>query len=174
MAANLKVPFDPSCCDGGEYANDMSTQPCGCDKGAGWVCQRHQIGDPSSNLVPYSTVCYPNPKEEAKVKRFYTNPLEQHLHEVVNVTWNYAGRLEDFKDHAMNAVAGLAGEAGEVLDEHKKLFYHTPKDRLEGIKLELGDVCYYLAKVLELHGLSLEEVLAANKAKLFERHNVTD
>lgn len=44
MAADLNKPFNPSCCDGGECStNDMSCQPCGCDKGANWVCQVHQI-----------------------------------------------------------------------------------------------------------------------------------
>lgn len=99
------------------------------------------------------------------------NPLEQHLHDVVNKTWNFAGRLRDFQDHAMNAAAGLAAEAGEVLDIHKKLFYHTEGvDYTDKLIHEFGDVCYYLAKLLEIHGLSLEEVLAANKEKLQSRH----
>ena len=102
----------------------------------------------------------------------YTNPLEQHLAEVVDLTWNIAGRCETWDDHVHNAVEGLASEAGEVLDAHKKLFWHKPKDRREEIIEEIGDTCYYLAKLLQLHGLSLEECLANNKAKLFERHGV--
>lgn len=42
MPANLKKPFDPSCCEGGSGNNDQSCQPCGCDKGANWTCERHQ------------------------------------------------------------------------------------------------------------------------------------
>lgn len=43
MPADLTKPFAESCCDGGEcYVNDNSAQPCGCDKGANWICQRHQ------------------------------------------------------------------------------------------------------------------------------------
>lgn len=41
MAADLTRPFAESCCEGGACNNDMSTQYCGCDKGAGWVCERH-------------------------------------------------------------------------------------------------------------------------------------
>lgn len=34
--------FPESCCDGGECAlDDNSCQPCGCDKGAKWMCDRH-------------------------------------------------------------------------------------------------------------------------------------
>lgn len=102
------------------------------------------------------------------------NILEKHLKNVVSRTWNGADRLRDWQDHVMNAVSGLAAEAAEVLDEHKKLFYHTEKDRSEAIKEELGDVCYYLAKVIELHGLTLEEILAYNKSKLFKRYGVEE
>lgn len=44
MPANLKNPFGDSCCDGGECSiYHESARPCGCDPGAGWVCQRHQL-----------------------------------------------------------------------------------------------------------------------------------
>lgn len=43
MSANLTNPFGESCCDGGATGNDLSCQPCGCDPGAKWVCQRHQV-----------------------------------------------------------------------------------------------------------------------------------
>jgi hypothetical protein len=42
--ADLTKPFSESCCDGGIcYVNDMSCQPCGCDKGAHYTCERHEI-----------------------------------------------------------------------------------------------------------------------------------
>jgi hypothetical protein len=44
MPADLTKPFKESCCDGGECSvNEMSCQPCGCDKGANWMCQWHQF-----------------------------------------------------------------------------------------------------------------------------------
>ena len=98
------------------------------------------------------------------------NPLEIHLRDVINVSWNYAGRIETWQDHVMNATLGLAGEAGEVADLTKKMFYHTDKDRYDELVNELGDVCIYLAKVMELHGITLEECLEANKIKLQDRH----
>lgn len=43
MPADLKKPFNPSCCDGGASGpNEMSAQPCGCDPGAKWQCARHK------------------------------------------------------------------------------------------------------------------------------------
>ena len=43
MPANLNNPFGESCCDGGSCNEKLSAQPCGCDPGAKWVCERHQL-----------------------------------------------------------------------------------------------------------------------------------
>lgn len=99
--------------------------------------------------------------------------LKQHLEEVVDKCWNYAGRCKDEKDHVLNAVLGLAGEAGEVADLHKKLLFHAEKrseDFKSKLKHELGDVYFYLLKVQDLYGFSTEEILAANREKLASRH----
>lgn len=43
MGQLTNEPFRESCCDGGgETLDDLSAQPCGCDKGANWVCQWHR------------------------------------------------------------------------------------------------------------------------------------
>lgn len=110
-------------------------------------------------------------KLDLEVTPKYSNPLDEHLHTVINVSWNFAHRIETYEGHLQNAVLGLVGEAGEVADIVKKMLYHTEgKDYTDKLKHELGDVCFYLAKTLELAGLTLEEVLAANKEKLESRH----
>jgi NTP pyrophosphatase (non-canonical NTP hydrolase) len=101
------------------------------------------------------------------------NPLDVHLRTVVEPCWNYAGRIETYEGHLQNAILGLAGEVGETADIIKKLLYHTAnkdKEYMEKIKHELGDVAFYFAKLLQLLGLTLEEVLQANKEKLESRH----
>lgn len=108
------------------------------------------------------------------VKRTATDMMYTHLDEVVNRTWNKWGRAKNFEDHVTNAIFGLGGEAGEVLDLHKKSFFHAPKDRREELKLELGDVVYYWLKLVDLYGFTIEEILAANKAKLFDRHDIKE
>jgi len=103
------------------------------------------------------------------------DPLAKHYKNVVSRTWNFSGRVETPKDDIMNAVLGFGGEAGEVVDIHKKMLYHNPKDRyIEDLKLELGDVCYYMSKILNIYGWTLEEILEANKEKLFERHGIEE
>lgn len=71
---------------------------------------------------------------------------------------------------AMDAAAGLAEEAGEVLALVRK--HHLvgkPLDR-DALRLELGDALWCLAAVAADHGLTLGDVAEANLAKLRARH----
>ena len=99
--------------------------------------------------------------------------LETHFQEVVLPTWNFSGRLESQKDHELNAFVGLASEAGETLDILKKKWFHSEKPAdffKEKIRLELGDIVYYLLMAMHLTGLTMEEVLEGNRLKLESRH----
>ncbi len=97
--------------------------------------------------------------------------MEKHLEEVVNKSWNFAGRISDARGHQQNALIGLASEAGEALDIGKKLWFHTekPLDRTK-ILSELGDVAYYWLKAVEVFGFTVKEVLEYNRKKLESRH----
>lgn len=67
---------------------------------------------------------------------------------------------------------GLSGEVGEVNDLLKKHLYHRsgkPLD-VEKMKDELGDVLWYFSVLLSTLGLTFEEVMQANIAKLQARH----
>ena len=68
---------------------------------------------------------------------------------------------------------GICSEGGELLDLVKKVLFQgkepTPELR-EKIKLELGDVMWYVQQVLIWGGWSLEEVLAENTKKLGGRY----
>lgn len=96
-----------------------------------------------------------------------------HLEGIVNKSWNYAGRCKTKTDELMNAVLGLAGEAGEVADQVKKWQFHTEKPwdfHREKLVSELGDVYFYLLKLQDLTGITTEECIAGNAAKLRSRH----
>ena len=67
---------------------------------------------------------------------------------------------------------GICSEGGELLDIVKKILFQgkepTPELR-EKIKLELGDVMWYVQQVLIWSSWTLEEVLAENTKKLTGR-----
>lgn len=70
---------------------------------------------------------------------------------------------------------GVAGEAGEVADLIKKLYYHGGSDKKgpitrERILDESGDVIWYLTALLDSFDFTLEECMKANIAKLRKRH----
>lgn len=70
----------------------------------------------------------------------------------------------------VNFSFGLTGETGEVIDCLKKhLFHGHPLDR-EKLKIELGDVMWYVATLATTAGLSLEEIAVANIEKLKTRY----
>ncbi len=64
---------------------------------------------------------------------------------------------------------GLAGETGEVIEPIKKeIRGDGPLDR-EKLKLELGDVLHYLARIASHYEISMTDVMRANVDKIEAR-----
>ena len=94
----------------------------------------------------------------------------------------FMDRLAEFQDGDMiwtepqrllTGAIGICSEGGELLDLVKKLLFQgkEPSPELrEKIKLELGDVMWYVQQVLIWGGWSLNEVLAENTKKLSGRY----
>ena len=93
----------------------------------------------------------------------------------------FMDRLAGFQDgdaewtepqRLLTGAIGICSEGGELLDLVKKILFQgkepTPELR-EKIKLELGDVMWYVQQVLIWSGWTLEEVLAENTKKLTGR-----
>jgi NTP pyrophosphatase (non-canonical NTP hydrolase) len=82
-------------------------------------------------------------------------------------------RYPDVGSNPIYPTLGLCGEAGEVADKVKKVLrdhggVFSPEQR-EALKLELGDVLWYVAQLASELGFELEEIGAANLDKLASR-----
>lgn len=76
-----------------------------------------------------------------------------------------------FVKEALNNFAfGIMGESGEVVDLIKKVLFHGHPIDKEKFKAELGDVMWYVARIAQWAGLSLEEVAQGNIDKLKKRY----
>lgn len=73
-------------------------------------------------------------------------------------------------DEAHHHTTGMAGEAGELLDITKKSWvYEKPLDVAHIIE-ELGDVRWYYQSMLNMLGLTDEDIQASNTVKLMKRY----
>jgi NTP pyrophosphatase (non-canonical NTP hydrolase) len=78
--------------------------------------------------------------------------------------------LDHDKVDLIHAVMGIVGEAGELLDGVKKhVIYDKALDR-ENVIEELGDMEFYMEQLRQRLGLTREETLEANIAKLRVRY----
>ncbi len=72
--------------------------------------------------------------------------------------------------HLLHMAVGISGESGELLDAVKKrVVYRKELDRQNVIE-ELGDLEFYMEGVRQELGVTREECLLANKAKLLKRY----
>ena len=76
----------------------------------------------------------------------------------------------DAPDRLMDAAAGLAEEAGEVLAIVRKARFQGKELAAERMREELGDALWCLAAAAGAMGVTLGEVAEANLTKLRSRH----
>ena len=82
-------------------------------------------------------------------------------------------RYPDVGANPIYPTLGLCGEAGEVADKVKKVIRDQQgafsADTVAALKLELGDVLWYVAQLASELGLNLDGVAQANLDKLASR-----
>jgi NTP pyrophosphatase (non-canonical NTP hydrolase) len=64
---------------------------------------------------------------------------------------------------------GLNGESGEVAELVKRV-YRDGNYNVDSLKKELGDVFWYLSRIATWAGLSMQDVIDTNVAKITDRH----
>lgn len=72
-------------------------------------------------------------------------------------------------DTMKHALFGMASEVGEVHGVFQKVYQgHDPESK--NIKLELGDLLWFIAEFCTVLGWELEEIMQMNVDKLLERY----
>lgn len=91
----------------------------------------------------------------------------------VGFTWNPKPvNMTPWQEAVLHAAVGLAGEAGEIMEEIKKNIFMgrtefmTPERMLK----EAGDVEYYVTVLANLFGFTKEQVCTTNNKKLAARY----
>ncbi|MBQ9271094.1 MAG: hypothetical protein IJ218_02365 [Alphaproteobacteria bacterium] len=119
-----------------------------------------------------------------EIKEYFKNYTDFVDSVTAEVSKNDAAFTERFKQLSVqlggnysrldNAIAGLAGESGEVADLWKKVKYHGLEydaQTREKFQKELGDVCWYLFQTAYALNMPMNEIIDANVAKLKQRHS---
>lgn len=81
-----------------------------------------------------------------------------------------AGSTSAPRDRLVMGALGLSGEAGEVTDHVKKIIFQGHEIDRAALMNELGDVMWYVTYLLDTLDLEMDDVLAANIAKLQARY----
>lgn len=76
----------------------------------------------------------------------------------------------------IHASIGLSGEVGEFCTALQRVYFYGKEVDLTNLKEELGDMLWYIAEACEALDYNMEDVMAANIAKLRQRypHKYTD
>lgn len=83
---------------------------------------------------------------------------------------NIVAEMTAEKADLWHGVTGIVGEAGELIDAIKKcVAYNKPLD-LENVKEELGDIEFYMEMVRQNVGITRQQTIDANIAKLGKRY----
>lgn len=104
----------------------------------------------------------------------YTKAAQTFVFDIFTAKDANSPKLKDAQKFVslMYCAGKLAGEAGEINEEVFKAFRDNgkiDKERAERLFKELGDIMWYVSRLLALQGYSLEECMQANIDKLMDR-----
>lgn len=89
---------------------------------------------------------------------------------LVKPGWQIVGELLPVQAELLHMAVGVSGESGELLDAIKKnCLYQKELDR-ENVVEELGDLEFYMEGLRQIIGITREECLQHNIAKLSKRY----
>jgi len=91
----------------------------------------------------------------------------------------FLSRIQELEDggleihRLLTGAVGISAEAGEFMEIVKKIIFQgkpANEDNLEHLKIELGDILWYVAQACLALNISLEELTDMNIKKLSKRY----
>lgn len=91
----------------------------------------------------------------------------------------FVSRIQELEDggleihRLLTGAVGISAEAGEFMEIVKKIIFQgkpANEDNLEHLKIELGDILWYVAQACLALDISLEELTDMNIKKLAKRY----
>ena len=84
----------------------------------------------------------------------------------------YNADMSKYEDYIapLHYCLGIMTEAGEIASLVKKEVFYEKQIASDKLKLEIGDLLWYVARLLDLSDLTFEECMEANLAKLEKRY----
>jgi NTP pyrophosphatase (non-canonical NTP hydrolase) len=91
----------------------------------------------------------------------------------------FVSRIQELEDggleihRLLTGAVGISAEAGEFMEIVKKIIFQgkpANEDNLEHLKIELGDILWYVAQACLALNISLEELTDMNIKKLSKRY----
>lgn len=91
----------------------------------------------------------------------------------------FMNRIQDLKEQKtemhrlLTGAVGMCSEGGEFLEIVKKMIFQgKPWDEanIRHLKIELGDIMWYVAQATQALGISFDDVIATNVRKLEKRY----
>lgn len=94
----------------------------------------------------------------------------QGLKEYQELASRTAVKDRSLKEALLEVGLGCSGEAGEISDEIKKIYFHDHEINRDNLIKEAGDVLWYIARLASVLDTSLEEIAERNIEKLRNRY----
>jgi NTP pyrophosphatase (non-canonical NTP hydrolase) len=92
------------------------------------------------------------------------------MNQYQDLTARTAPHFDDLVEEITAWTMGIAGESGEIADFVKKAVWHKHPWDHEKLAYELGDLMFYISRLANVIGYSLDEIAVMNIKKLYRRY----